>query len=66
MMDLSCVRFHNFPPMMTVKETAECLGICTKTVCVMIRHGDITAAKIGRQYLISKESLKEYCKRGEG
>lgn len=63
MIDFARVRFRDFPPMITVKDSAECLGVCTKTIYIMIRHGDITAVKIGRRYLISKESLKEYCKR---
>ena len=57
------VRFRDYPPVMTVKDTAKCLGVCTKIIYILIRRGDITAIKIGRQYLISKESLKEYCKR---
>ena len=63
MIDLTRVRFRDYPPMMTVKDTAKCLGICTKTVYTLIQHGDITAVKIGREYLLSKESLKDYCKR---
>ncbi|MEG1990628.1 MAG: helix-turn-helix domain-containing protein [Christensenella sp.] len=63
MIDFTRIRFRDYPPMMTVKDTAKCLGVCTKIVYMMIRHGDITATKIGRPYFISKESIKEYCKR---
>lgn len=38
--------------------------ICTITY-ILIQHNNITAVKIDRQYLISKESLKEYCKRNK-
>lgn len=65
MIDFNNIRFKNYPPAMSVPEVARCLQVCTKTIYTMIEHGDITATKIGRQYLISKDLLKEYCKQNK-
>ena len=46
--------------MYSIKQTAQILNLHPKTVRRFIREGKITAVKIGREWRISQENLKEY------
>lgn len=42
------------------EETAEVLGVCTKTVYNLTHRQDFPTVKIGRRTLISVEGLREW------
>lgn len=43
-----------------IKETAEILGVSTRTVQTYITDGKIKAQKIGNKWKIKEEDLKKY------
>lgn len=48
---------HQYPDMLTVKETAEILRRSSKSIYTYINHGDIQSVKIGGRYYIPKSKL---------
>jgi excisionase family DNA binding protein len=50
----------------TVKEAAQKLRCCTKTVLIRIKQKALRAVPNGRNYIISREALEEFAKRGTG
>ena len=52
--------FCNYPDAMTLAQLAECLGISTKLASRLIRSGELSAVKIGREYRIAKSVLIKY------
>lgn len=47
--------------MYDVKETAQILGVTTRTIMNYIRDGKIKAQKVGGKWKISKENLESFC-----
>lgn len=45
---------------LSIKETAEHLGLSEKNIRVKVKNEEIPSYKIGRKYLIDKWELKEY------
>ena len=43
--------------LLTVKETAEYLGVCSKTVYKLIKDGTIFALKVGKSLRVPKSRL---------
>lgn len=43
--------------LLTVKETAEYLGICSKTVYKLIKNGSIFALEVGKNLRVPKSKL---------
>lgn len=50
--------------MLTIKETAERLGVCAKTVRTLIGKRALIASQVGRQWRISESELAAYLARG--
>ena len=44
----------------TVREAADYLTVCPKTVYKLIRQKELDAAKFGRNYKITADSLSKY------
>lgn len=51
---------NNLPPILTIKDAAQYLRRCTKTVERRIRFGQIKSYKEGREHRIRREWLLEY------
>lgn len=47
--------------MYDVKETAQILGVTTRTIMNYIKDGKIKAQKVGGKWKISKENLESFC-----
>lgn len=47
-------------PLLSIKQAATRLGVCTKTLIRWIEAGDLPAFKIGRQWRISRKDLDQY------
>lgn len=45
---------------LTVQQTAELLNVSPDTVRTLVHRGDITGIKIGRQYRIAPDLLRQY------
>lgn len=45
---------------LSVEETAQHLGVCTKVVYELTRRADFPTIKIGRRTRISREGLREW------
>lgn len=43
--------------LLTVKETAEFLGVCEKTIYKLIKNGTIFALKVGKKLLVPKSKI---------
>lgn len=43
--------------LLTVKETAEYLGVCSKTVYKLIKNGTIFALKVGKSLRVPKSKI---------
>ncbi|MDE6579200.1 MAG: helix-turn-helix domain-containing protein [Ruminiclostridium sp.] len=56
--------FHSYPEALTVKETAEILRVCTKTIYKIINSGELPAVKIGREMRIAKSNIIDYLRQG--
>jgi excisionase family DNA binding protein len=48
----------------SVKETADCLGLCSNTVYELIQSGKLPAIRLGRKILVSKIELQAWLKDG--
>jgi excisionase family DNA binding protein len=46
--------------LLTIREAADYLRVCPKTVRTLINTRRLPATKVGRQYRISKRSLQSY------
>jgi excisionase family DNA binding protein len=44
----------------SVKQVAEALGLSTKTIYEAIEAGKLQAKKTGKQFLITREAVREY------
>jgi len=44
----------------SVKETADCLGLCSNTVYELIKSGKLPAITLGRKILVSKLELSKW------
>lgn len=44
----------------SVKQVAEALGLSTKTIYVAIEAGQLQAKKTGKNFLITREAVREY------
>ena len=55
----------NYPPVLSVDEVAEILGVTGKTIRHLIRAGDIDCIKVGRLIRIPKDRLVEYIDKQE-
>lgn len=53
-------QIKDYPDILTVEETSELLGICTKTVYKLIKQGKLQKVKIGRMFRIPKKFLLNY------
>lgn len=56
----SIKRIQDYPDILTVEETSELLGTCTKTVYNMIKRGELKTQKVGRLIRIPKSYLLSY------
>jgi len=45
---------------LSVQETAELLSVCPDTVRTLVRRGDITGIKVGHQFRIGTDMLRNY------
>lgn len=55
---------HGYPDALTVKEAAEILRVCTKTIYKIINSGELPAVKAGREMRISKSNIIDYLRCG--
>ena len=55
---------RSYPEALTVKEAAEILRVCTKTIYKIINSGDLPAVKIGREMRIAKSNIIDYLRQG--
>lgn len=56
----SIKRISDYPDVLTVQETSELLGVCTKTVYKMIKRGDLKKQNVGRLFRIPKSTVIAY------
>lgn len=52
--------FNGDIQLLKVKDIADTLGLCNKTVLNYIRAGRLKAQKIGKNYYITKDRFKEF------
>lgn len=57
---------ENYPPVLSVDEVAEILGVTGKTIRHLIKAGDLSSIKVGCLIRIPKDRLVEYLGRQEG
>lgn len=55
---------RSYPDALTVKEAAEILRVCTKTVYKIINSRELPAVKIGREMRIAKSNIIDYLRFG--
>lgn len=55
---------HSYPEALTVKEAAEILRVCTKTIYKIINSGELPAVKVGREMRIAKSNIIDYLRQG--
>ena len=62
----SCVpkNIKRYPDALTVGEVAEILRVSTNTVYKLIKNGEISAVKIGREKRIAKNALMKHLLKG--
>lgn len=53
-------RISDYPDVLTVEEASELLGVCTKTVCKMLKNGEIKKQNVGRLIRIPKNNITDY------
>ena len=51
-------------PLFTLTEVAEYLSVSTRTVQRLIKRGDLTGTKVGRQMRISRYALDQLLRKG--
>lgn len=51
--------------LLTVTQAAEVLQVSRQTIIRRIKSGDIQAAKVGKLWRISRESLQEYLEKAK-
>lgn len=51
------------PKLLTIKETADHLRVCVKTVRRRIKDGEITASRVGGQLRVRERDLQSYLDR---
>ena len=51
---------ENYPPVLSVDEVADILGVTGKTIRHLIKAGDLGSIKVGRLIRIHKDRLVEY------
>lgn len=56
---------EKYPPVLSVADVAQILGITPKTVRNLIKNGEIASIKVGRLIRVPKDRLVEYLERGE-
>ena len=56
---------ENYPPVLSVDDVAQILGITPKTVRNLIKNGEIAGIKVGRLIRVPKDRLGEYLERGK-
>lgn len=44
----------------TLKQIAEMWGMNLQTIRIYVKNGELKASKVGKQYIVSKEHLKEF------
>jgi excisionase family DNA binding protein len=54
---------QDFPPIMTIAEVAEYLGLHELTVRRLAREGSIPALKLGRQWRVKRDLLEKWIER---
>jgi excisionase family DNA binding protein len=54
---------EQMPEFMTIGEVADLLRVDVRTVYAAVQRGELPAARIGRQYRISREALQEWAGR---
>lgn len=52
------------PRYLSIKEVAERLSVCERTIRRAIKSGELRASMAGRQYRISEDDLRDYLHRG--
>lgn len=55
---------HSYSEALTVKEAAEILRVCTKTIYKIINSGELPAVKVGREMRIAKSNIIDYLRQG--
>ena len=50
---------------LTVSEAAELIGISKPSMYEVVRTGKVRSVKVGKKILISRQSLREWLKKGE-
>lgn len=54
---------EEYPPVLSVNETAHILGISAKTVRQLIKTGDINGIRVGKLIKVPKNRLIDYLER---
>ena len=54
-----------YPPILTINNAAEILGVSTNTIRKLIKNDNLHAVKIGKRYKITKNKLLDYLGEGE-
>lgn len=44
----------------TLKQIAEMWEMNLQTIRIYVKNGELKASKVGKQYIVSKENLKEF------
>lgn len=55
---------HSYSEALTVKEAADILRVCTKTIYKIINSGELPAVKVGREMRIAKSNIIDYLRQG--
>ena len=56
----SIKKIQDYPDVLTVEETSELLGVCTKTVYNLIKRGELKKLNVGRVFRIPKIYVLAY------
>lgn len=56
---------EKYPPVLSVDDAAQILGITPKTVRNLIKNGEIASIKVGQLIKVPKDRLVEYLERVE-
>lgn len=56
---------EKYPPVLSVDDAAQILGITPKTVRNLIKNGEIASIKVGQLIRVPKDRLVEYLERVE-
>ncbi len=52
--------FEDYPDILTVRKTAEALGVCTSSIYRLVREHSLGCKRIGRKIIIPKIALITY------